>query len=143
MYQCLSEFEASCWIVHPIIVADGKNRHPPRALACRVLSPSLLTCLYDFVHVPRFGDSDAAELFLSFGIGTIRRCDFAVLPIQSQGGFRRLKRCFPTTCPLARRWSLYSQHRRTWRVARPRSWLRVCLCRSIPNRRISWFFSSG
>ena len=87
--------------------------------ACSVLSPSLLTCLHDFVqvrrwpnpenaavlqgrmlrhelysmiHVPRLKDENAAELFLRFRIGTVRRCDFAVLPIQGQGGFPRLKR---------------------------------------------------
>src|ERR1039458_5219773 len=80
-----------------------------RSSACSVLSPSLLTCLHHFVqarrwpnvanaavlqgrmlrhelhsmiHVPRFKDENAAELFLSFRIGAVRSCDFAVLPIQ-------------------------------------------------------------
>src|ERR1700721_1065252 len=43
------------------------------------------------IHVPRLKDENAAELFLGFRVGTIRSCDFAVLPIQGQGGFRRLK----------------------------------------------------
>src|SRR5215472_9066338 len=77
--------------------------------ACGGLSPSLLTCLHDFVHVrrwpnlenvavlqgrmvrhelysmihvPRLKDENAAELFLGFRIGTVRSCDFAILPIQ-------------------------------------------------------------
>src|SRR4051812_15170838 len=33
--------------------------------------------------------------------------------------------------------------RRTWRSVQLRSCPRTCLCRSIPNRRISWFFSSS
>src|SRR3984885_4120 len=83
------------------------------------LSPSLLTCLDDFVHVPgrsnlenvairqsrmladelysmvhvpRLKDEYAAELFFGFGIGAVGRCHLAVLPIQGQGGFRPLKR---------------------------------------------------
>src|SRR5262245_37250702 len=87
--------------------------------AWSVLSPSLLTCLHDFVHVsrwpnlenvairhrrmlrhelysmihvPRLKDENAAELFLGFGIGAIGRCHFAVLPIQGQGGLRPLER---------------------------------------------------
>jgi hypothetical protein len=86
--------------------------------ACSVLSPSLLTFLHHFIHVlrwpnlenvavlqgrmlrhelysmihvPRLKDENAAELFLGFRIGTVRSRDFAVLPIQGQGGFRILK----------------------------------------------------
>ena len=81
--------------------------------ACSVLSPPLLTCLHDFVHVcrwpnlenaavlqgrmlrhelyrmihvPRLKDENAAELFLGFRKGTVSSCDLAVLPIQSQSG---------------------------------------------------------
>src|SRR5215475_6143970 len=95
--------------------------------ACSVLSPSLLTCLnhfvhvrrwpnlenaavlqgrmlrhelYSMIHVLRLKDENAAELFLGFRIGTVRRCDFAVLPIQGQGGFRRLKRFSTSPMPV-------------------------------------------
>src|SRR5258708_16941203 len=87
--------------------------------ACRVLAPSLLACLHDFahvprwpnlenvaicqsrmladelysmIHVPRLKDEYACELFFGFGIGPVRGCDFAVLPVQGQGGLRPLKR---------------------------------------------------
>src|SRR6202045_1020327 len=94
---------------------------------CLVLSSSLLTCLHDFVHVPRWPnlenvairqrrmlrhelysmihvprlkDENAAELFLGFRIGTVSSCHFAVLPIQGQGGFRRLKRFSTSPVPV-------------------------------------------
>src|ERR1700728_97023 len=87
--------------------------------ACSVLSSALLTCLhqsihvrrwpnlenvairqrwmladeqYSMIHVPRLKDENAAELFFGFGIGAVGRCHLAVLPIQSQGGLRPLKR---------------------------------------------------
>src|SRR6516164_4859177 len=87
--------------------------------ACSVLSPSLLTCLHDFVHVrrwpnlenvairqrrmlpdelysmihvPRLKDENAAELFLGFRVGTVGGRHFAVLPVNGQRGFRRLER---------------------------------------------------
>src|SRR5262249_48336866 len=87
--------------------------------ACSVLSPALLACLHDFahvpcwpnlengavrqsrmladeldgmIHVPRLKDANAADLLLGFGIGTVGRRDFAILPRQGQGGFRTLKR---------------------------------------------------
>ena len=41
--------------------------------------------LYSMIHVPRLEDANAAELFLGIRIGTVRSCDFAVLPIQGQG----------------------------------------------------------
>src|ERR1700751_4028528 len=93
--------------------------------ACSRLSPSLLTRLHDFahvprganlpniavlhgrmlrhelysmIHIPRFKNENAAELFLGFRIGTIGSCDFAVLPIQGQGGFRWLKPF--SACPM-------------------------------------------
>src|SRR5262245_62282873 len=56
--------------------------------------------LYSMIHVPRLKDENAAELFLGFGIGTVRGCDFAVLPIQGQGGFRRLKRFSTSPVPV-------------------------------------------
>src|SRR6516225_6597634 len=95
--------------------------------ACSVLSPALLTCLHQFIHVrrgpnlenvavlqgrmlrhelyrmihvPRLKDEYAAELFLGFRIGTVRGCDFAVLPIQGQRGFRRLKRFSTSPMPV-------------------------------------------
>src|SRR5579862_5876508 len=95
--------------------------------ACSVLSPSLLTCLHHFgqvrrrpnlenaavlqgrmlrhelycmIQVPRLRDENAAELFLGFRIGTVRRCDFVVLPVQGQGGFRRLKRFSTSPMPV-------------------------------------------
>jgi hypothetical protein len=48
--------------------------------------------LYSMIHVPRLKHANAAELLLGFRIGTVGRRDFAVLPRQGQGGFRRLKR---------------------------------------------------
>src|SRR5215471_11241192 len=51
--------------------------------------------LHSMIHVPRFKDENAAELFLGFRVGTVGSYDFAVLPEQGQSGFRRLKR-FPT-----------------------------------------------
>src|SRR5215472_5343798 len=107
----------------PIVSSDLRVISPPSSLepssACRLLPPSLLTCLaqvahikrwpnlesiavrqrgmlrhelYRMIHVPRLKDENAAKLFLGFCIGTVRGCDFAVLPIQGQRGFRRLKR---------------------------------------------------
>ena len=52
------------------------------------------------IHVPRLKDSNAAELFRGFRIGTVRSCDFAVLPVQGQGGFRRLKRFSNSKMPV-------------------------------------------
>src|SRR5580700_12040776 len=48
--------------------------------------------LYRMIHVPRLKDENAAELFLGFGIGAVGRRDFSVLPVQGQGGLRPLKR---------------------------------------------------
>src|SRR5262245_62020151 len=56
--------------------------------------------LYSMIHVPRLKDENAAELFLGFRIGTVRSCDLAVLPIQGQGGFRRLKRFSTSKVPV-------------------------------------------
>ena len=47
--------------------------------------------LCSMIHVPRLKDENAAELFFGFGIGAVRGCDFAVPPIQGQGGLRTLK----------------------------------------------------
>src|SRR4030088_3195236 len=44
------------------------------------------------IHVRRLKDENAAQFLLGFRIGTVSSCHFAVLPIQGQGGFRRLKR---------------------------------------------------
>src|SRR6516164_2067828 len=52
------------------------------------------------IHVPRLKDENAAELFLGFRIGTVRGYDFAVLPIQGQRGFRRLKRFSTSPMPV-------------------------------------------
>src|SRR3984893_16579582 len=86
--------------------------------ACGELAPSLLACLHHFIqvgswtyfekrpilqsrmlrhelnsmiHVVCLKHKNAAELFLGFGIGTVGSRDFAVLPIQGQRGFTRLK----------------------------------------------------
>src|ERR1700757_3728878 len=56
--------------------------------------------LYSMIHVPRLKDENAAELFLGFRIGTVRSYDFAVLPIQGQGGFRRLERFSTSPMPV-------------------------------------------
>src|SRR6266852_328941 len=46
------------------------------------------------IEVSRLKDLNAAELFLGFRIGAIRRRDFAVFPVKGQRGLRRLKRYF-------------------------------------------------
>src|SRR5207244_11580200 len=46
------------------------------------------------IEVSRLKDLNAAKLFLGFRIGAIRRHDFAVFPVQSQRGLRRLKSYF-------------------------------------------------
>jgi hypothetical protein len=51
-------------------------------------------------HVPRLKDENTAELFPGFRIGTVRGCDFAVLPIRGQGGFRRLMRSSASKMPI-------------------------------------------
>src|SRR5215813_10461011 len=48
--------------------------------------------LYSMIHVTRFKDENAAELFLGFRIRTVGSCHFAVLPIKGQRSFRILKR---------------------------------------------------
>src|SRR5262249_5551625 len=95
--------------------------------ACSVLSPALLTCLHQYIHVrrgpnlenvavrqrrmlrhelhsmihvPGLKDEKAAELFLGFRIGTVGGCNLAVLPKQGQGGFRTLKRFATTPVPV-------------------------------------------
>src|SRR5713226_1139445 len=46
------------------------------------------------IEVSRLKDLNAANLFLGFRIGAIRRRDFAVCPVQGQRGLRRLKSYF-------------------------------------------------
>src|ERR1700686_1743701 len=46
------------------------------------------------IEVSCLKDLNAAKLFLGFRIGTVRRNDFAVFPVQGQRGLRRLKRDF-------------------------------------------------
>src|SRR5258707_9724913 len=46
------------------------------------------------IEISRLKDLNAAKLFLGFRIGAIRRCDFAVFPVQGQRGLRRLKSYF-------------------------------------------------
>src|ERR1700692_2425929 len=103
----------------PIVSSDSRLMSPPLSVtpcsACSVLSPALLTCLHNFVHVPgwpnlenvairqsrmmrhelysmihvpRLKDENATELFFGFGTGAVGRCHPAVLPIQGQGGIR-------------------------------------------------------
>src|SRR5262249_51443980 len=115
----------------PIVSSDARLMSPPLSVmpcsACSVLSPSLLTCLHDFAHVPRWPnleniavrhsrmlrhelhsmihvpclkDEKAAELFLGFRIGTVGGCNLAVLPIQGQRCFRTLKRFATTPMPV-------------------------------------------
>jgi hypothetical protein len=38
--------------------------------------------LVSVIHVSGLEEGNAAELFLGFGVGTVRRGDFAVLPIE-------------------------------------------------------------
>ena len=44
------------------------------------------------VEVTRLKDEDAAEVFLSFRVGSVGRGDFAVFPVQGHCRFRRLER---------------------------------------------------
>src|SRR5262249_55088398 len=94
--------------------------------ACSVLSPALLTCLHQFIHVrrwpnlenvavlqgrmlrhelysmihvPRLKDEYAAELFLGFRVGAVGGCDFPVLPVNGRRGFRRLERFSASRVP--------------------------------------------
>src|SRR4051812_13619603 len=60
----------------------------------------LLNELVSMIHVPRLKDENAAELFLGFRVRTVRGCDLAVLPIQGQGGFGRLKRLSASPMPV-------------------------------------------
>ena len=56
--------------------------------------------LNGMIHVPRLKHANAADLFLGFRIGTVGGRDFAVLPIQGQGGFSRLKSFSDTKLPV-------------------------------------------
>src|SRR5271165_3917247 len=114
-------------LVHGGATVDSARDQAEPSSARRVLSPSLLARihyfahvpgwpnlenvairqrrmlrheLYSLIHVPRLKDENAAELFLGFRIGTVRSCHFAVLPIQGQGGFRRLKRFSTSPMPV-------------------------------------------
>src|SRR6266481_6439710 len=118
------------------------------------------------IEVSRLKDLNAAKLFLGFRIGAVSRRDFAVFPVQGQRCLRRLKRYFgdrgrqssrlcrfsstgSTLSPEAEevlrrqgaRWRADGRCtqsiRRTLRVARPRSSLRIFLARGIPSRCIS------
>src|SRR5262249_19966927 len=115
----------------PIVSSDARLMSPPLSVtpcsACSVLSPALLTCLHDFVHVrrgpnlknvavrqggmlrnelyrmihvPRLEDENTAELFLGFRVGTVGGCHFAVLPVNGQRGFRRLERFSASPVPV-------------------------------------------
>src|SRR4030095_13414134 len=137
--------------------------------ACSVLSPSLLTCLHHFgqvrrwqnlknaavlqgrmlrhelysmIHVPRLKDENAAELFLGFRIGTVRRCDFVVLPVQGQGGFLRLKRFSTSPMPVGAKMGVVFKACVEHRVLLALGHAFVFAFISIPNRCISLFFSS-
>src|SRR5262245_36025904 len=115
----------------PIMSSDSRLMSPPLSVtpcsACSVLSPALLTCLHQFIHVrrgpnlenvairqrrmlrhelysmihvPRLKDENTAELFLGLRIGAVGSCHFAVLPIQGQRCFRTLKRFSTTPVPV-------------------------------------------
>src|SRR5260370_5601585 len=99
-----------------IVSSDSRLMSPPLSVtpcsACSVLSPALLACLHDFIHVrrwpnlenvairqsrmladelysmihvPRLKDENAAELFFGFGIGAVGRCHLAVLSNTGSG----------------------------------------------------------
>src|ERR1700691_2065932 len=80
-------------VVH---VPRWTNLENAAVLQCRMLRHEL----HGMIHVPRLKDENAAELFLGFRIGSVRGCDLAVLPIQGQGGFRRLKRFSTSPMPV-------------------------------------------
>src|ERR1043165_2253144 len=52
------------------------------------------------IEVARLDDLNAAELFLGFRIGSVGRRDFAVFPVQSHRGLRRLKSYFRDKMPV-------------------------------------------
>src|SRR5262245_60073342 len=56
--------------------------------------------LYSMIHVPRRKNEYAAELFLGPHIGAVRGRHVAVLPVQGQDVFRRLKRFDTSPVPV-------------------------------------------
>src|SRR5690349_16871312 len=46
------------------------------------------------IEVSRLKNLNAAKLFLGFRVGAVGGCDFAVFPVQGQGGLGSLKRYF-------------------------------------------------
>ena len=96
--------------------------------------------LYSMIYVPRLKDENAAELFLGFRIRIIRSCDFAVLPIQGQAGFRRLSRFSTSKMPVGAKmvvvFKAVVEHGGLLGLGHG---FVVCLCRS---RRISLCLSS-
>src|SRR5215472_13320972 len=94
--------------------------------------------LYSMIHVPRLEDSDAADLFLGFHIRAVSRCHFAVLPRQSQGGFRTLKRFANTPVPVGAK-MVVEVKACVVHVVPSQSRHRIWLCRNTPNRCISSF----
>ena len=97
---------------------------------CSVLQGRMLRHeLNGMIHVPRLKHANAAELLLGFRIGAVRRCDFAVLPLQGQRRFRRLKRFSYSArkMPVGEKMaSVFKSMCRTCRFARSR--LAACFC---------------
>src|ERR1700739_3242192 len=95
------------------------------------------------LEVSRLKDLNAAKLFLGFRIGAISRRDFAIFPVQGSTQSPEAKEVLRRQDVRWRADGRCTQsNRRTLRVARPRSSLRIFLARCIPNRCISLFFSS-
>src|ERR1700745_340752 len=94
------------------------------------------------IEVSRLKDLNAAKLFLGFRIGAVGRRDFAF----SSTGSTRSPEAEAELRRQDGRWRADGRCtqsiRRTLRVARPRSSLRIFLARGIPSRCISFFFSS-
>ena len=99
--------------------------------------------LYGMIQVPRLKDENAAELFLGFRIGAVGGCDFAVFPVEGQGGFRRLKRFFARPMPVGAKMVVVFKALSNIACRSPSVMLsNLPLLDSIPNRCISLFFSS-
>src|SRR5215472_11318645 len=95
---------ACCVLSAPLLTFLHDLIHVPRwpnlenvaVLQGRMLADEL----YSMIHVPRLKDEYAAELFLGFRVGTVGGCHFAVLPVNGQRGFRRLKRFSASPVPV-------------------------------------------
>jgi hypothetical protein len=83
--------------------------------------------LNGMIHVPCLKQQKAAHLFLGFCIGTVGHRDSAILPIQGQRGFRRLKTFSGAKMPVGAQIVVVLKALvKTLRVALPRSYREFC-----------------